>query len=524
MFNLTENQETFSKQVPKNLLANVLYFIVNVIIGLFLVPFFIESLGVASYALVPLATSLTGYVNLVVQSLNTSVSRYLTIDLQKKEFEKANITFNTALFGTLGIILVMLPFVVLISYYAPSFFDIPTSQENAARILFLGVISSFLLRAWGSNFGVSLFAYNRLDLQNMINAVNILVQVGLIILFFRLYSPNLVYIGLAYLIGAVVAFILTIIFSRKINPHIKVNIKEFRRLKVNEMTGMGGWIIVNQIGSLLFLQIDLIVVNKLFGAIAGGEYSVVLTWSMMLRTIAGMLVGVLTPVILTYYAKEKIDELINISKSTVKLTGLAMALPIGYICGFAPQLLSLWVGPEFAKLSLLMVLMLSHLVINLPVTPLFAINVAYNKVRIPGIVTFFMGIGNFLLAVMIPYITGWNYYGVAIAGAIMLTLKNAFFTPWYATRVLGISGTTFVNSMLPGVFAMILTGVVSGLVANYLQISGIISLLICGIILTAVYLLAVWEFGLKPLEKQTAGLFIPVKIRSRLSLEAKCDR
>ncbi|AKB63329.1 lipopolysaccharide biosynthesis protein [Methanosarcina mazei] len=524
MLNLTENQETFSKQVPKNLLANVLYFIINVIIGLFLVPFFIDSLGVASYALVPLATSLTGYVNLVVQSLNTSVSRHLTIDLQRKEFEKANITFNTALFGTLGIILLMLPFVVLISYYAPLFFEIPTSQENAARILFLGVISSFLLRAWGSNFGVSLFAYNRLDLQNLVNAVNILVQVGLIILLFRFYSPSLVYIGLAYLIGASVAFILTIVFSRKINPYLKVNIKDFRRSKVNEITGMGGWVIINQIGSLLFLQIDLIVVNKLFGAVAGGEYSVVLTWSMMLRTIAGMLVGVLTPIILTYYAKERIDELINVSKSAVKFTGLAMALPIGYICGFAPQLLSLWIGPEFAKLSLLMVLMLSHLVINLPVTPLFAINVAYNKVRIPGIVTFFMGIGNFFLAVMIPYLTGWNYYGVALAGAIMLTLKNAFFTPWYATKVLEISKTTFVNSMLPGVVAMIITTVVSNLISNYLQISGIISLFIYGIILTIIYLLVVWKFGLKQLERQTAGSFIPIKIRSRLNLEVKCDQ
>ena len=71
---------------------------------------------------------------------------------------------------------------------------------------------------------------------------------------------------------------------------------------------------------------------------------------------------------------------------------------------------------------------------------------------------------------------------------------------------------------------MVMTAGVSSLVANYLQISGIISLLICGIILTAIYLLVVWEFGLKPLERQTAGSFIPVKIRSRLNLEAKCDR
>ncbi|MCC4765385.1 oligosaccharide flippase family protein [Methanosarcina sp. DH1] len=524
MLNLTEHQEIFSKQVPKNLLANILYFILNVIIGLLLVPYFIDSLGVASYALVPLATSITSYVNLVVQSLNTSVSRYLTIDLQKREFKKASITFNTALFGTLGIILIMLPFVVLISYYSPSFFKIPTSQENDARILFLGVIGSFLLRAWGSNFGVSLFAYNRLDLQNLVNAVNIIVQTSLIVILFKLYSPNLVYIGLAYLIGAIAALVLSIFFSRKINPHLKVNVKDFCRSKVNEITSMGGWVIIDQIGSLLYLQIDLIVVNKLFGTIAGGEYSVVLTWSTMLRAVAGMLVGVITPIIYTYYATGRINELINISKFTVKLIGLAMALPIGYICGFAPQLLTLWIGPKFAKLSLLMVLMLCHLVINLPIMSLFAINFAYNKVKIPGIVTFLMGIGNFLLAITIPYITGWNYYGVALAGAIMLTLKNAFFTPWYATKVLGISRITFVNSMVPGVFAMVVTAGVSFLFGNYLQISGIISLVTYGIILTSVYLSVIWGFGLNKLEKQIVGSSIPVKLRSGLSLEVKCNR
>ena len=136
MVNLTEHQEAFSNQVPKNLIANVSYFILNVISGLFLVPYFINSLGVASYALIPLVTSLTTYVIIVVQSLNTSVSRYITINIHKKEFKEANLTFNTALFGTLGIILLIFPLVVLISYYSPFIFDIPTNQTNAVRILF----------------------------------------------------------------------------------------------------------------------------------------------------------------------------------------------------------------------------------------------------------------------------------------------------------------------------------------------------------------------------------------------------
>jgi membrane protein EpsK len=489
-----------------------------------LVPFFIDTLGVASYALIPLATSLTGYVNLVIQSLNISLSRYLTIDLQRKEYKKANKTFNTALFGTLAIILLILPLIVIISYYAPSFFEIPENQEKAARILFLGVIIAFLLRAWGSNFGVSLFAYNRLDLQNLVNAINLLVQTGLIVVFFKLYSPSLVYIGLAYLIGALVAFFVTIFFSRKINPHLKVNIKDFSKSNIKEITEMSSWITINQIGSLLFLQIDLIVVNKLFGTVAGGEYSIVLTWSILLRTIGGMLVGIFTPVILTYYAKEKIDELIDLSKSILKFVGFAMALPIGYICGFAPQLLSCWVGPEFAKLSPLMFLMLSHLVINLPVIPLFSINVSYNKVKIPAVVTLFMGIGNFLLAIIIPYLTGWGYYGVAAAGAITLTLKNAFFTPWYATKVLGISKTTFISSILPGVFSMLIIAIVSHLMGEHLHSSGIVSLIIYGFILTLVYLPVVWIVGLNQAERRATGTIVPFKQKSRLELELKTYR
>jgi O-antigen/teichoic acid export membrane protein len=516
LLNLTEKQETFSKQVPKNLIANGIYFMLNAIIGILLVPFFVNSLGVASYALVPLATSITNYINLVVQSLNTSVSRYLTIDLQRNEIGKANVTFNTAVFGILGLILLIFPLAILVSYYAPDFFKIPENQESAARILFLGVISSFLLSSWSSNFGVSLFAYNRLDLINIINAISTLVQVGLMVLLFKLVSPNLIYIGMSYFLGSIAAFIVTIFFSQKINPYMKINIKDFHRSKVKEITQMGGWVIINQIGSLLFLQIDLIVVNKLFGTAAGGEYSIVLTWSMMLRSIASMLIGVLTPITLTYYARGKTDELINISKAAVKLTGLAMALPIGYICGFAPQLLTIWVGPEFAKLSPLVILMLVHLAINLPVTPLFAINIAYNKVRLPGVVTFIMGIGNFLLAIIIPYITGWNYYGVALAGAIMLTLKNAFFTPWYATKVLEISKTTFINSMIPGVVAMIVTGVLSGMIENYLQISGLVPLVICGLVLTIVYMYISWEFCLKQSEKNIVESFLPLRIKNIL--------
>ncbi|MDG6219780.1 MAG: oligosaccharide flippase family protein, partial [Candidatus Thermoplasmatota archaeon] len=417
MFKINPKQPSLIKQIPKNLIFNFGYFGINIIIGLLLVPYFIDTLGVTGYALIPLATSMTSYVNLVILSLNSSVSRHLTINLQKEDYKTANKTFNTALFGTLFLVLLMLPMTLVISYYAPEFFSIPGNQKQDATLLFIGVICAFILRAWSGNFGVSLFAYNRLDIQKIIDSINLLVQVALIVFLFTTFSPKLSYIGLSYFSGAFIASVFTVYFSRQINPHLKVRFNDFDLSQLKKITEMGGWITFKQIGALFFLQIDLIIVNRIFGTVEGGEYSIALMWSILLRGIAGLLAGVLVPVVLSYYAKNRIEEIISMSKSSVKFMGIAMALPIGLVCGFSPVILSIWVGSEFIKLWPLMIILLLPLAINLSILPLISISIAYNKVKIPALVLFFMGIGNLLLAIALSLVTNLGYYGVAIAGA-----------------------------------------------------------------------------------------------------------
>lgn len=523
MLNLTDQQETFSKQLPKNLIANMAYFIINILIGILLVPFFIDTLGVASYGIIPLATTMTSYVNLVTQSLNASVSRYLTIDLQKQDYKKANITFNTSLFATFGIILLMVPLVLVVSYYSPVFFNVPVNQKEDVFILFLGVMGALLVRTLGSIYGVSLFAFNRLDLQNFIYSVNIIIQFLLILILFSLYSPKLSYIGYSYFIAAIVTLFLTVIFSKKVNPHFSVNSHDFRISQVKDLGITGGWITIDQIGTLLLFQIDIIVVNKLFGTAAGGEYSIILMWNTLIRTVAGMLAGVLTPVILTCYAKKKFEELVIISKSAVKIMGLSMALPIGLICGFSPLILSLWVGSEFTRLSPLMWLLLSHLAINMSVLPLFPINVSYNKLRIPALVTIFLGIVNLLLAVIIPSITGWGYYGVAVAGVVVLTARHFFFVPVYATKVLGISNNPFKNSMIQVILSTVIVSGIASMIYYFFNISNIINLVSCCGVISLVYLPMIWLGFMSQSERRTIGSLIPPRIVNILRINVNCD-
>jgi len=505
--------DDFREQFLKNLFGNIAFFVVSILIGILLVPYFIDTLGIAAYGLIPLATSLMSYVTLITDSLNIAVSRFLTVDLQKKDYKKANKTFNTALFGLSGIIALLIPVVVLLSYYAPKIFNVPAGQESEVIVLFLGVSAAVLIRSWSSNFTVSLFAYNRLDLQNMLNIIALFVQVSLIVLLFTTFSPQLGYIGCAYLVSSIVFLFGAILLSKRINPNLSVKPQDFDRSRLHELTQMGWWSIVNQIGSLLFLQIELIIVNLLFGATVAGEYAVVLLWATIIRGIAGTLAGVLNPMILTYYAKEKFDQIIQVSKSAVKGLGLFIALPIGFICGFAPIILTLWVGPEFAHLAPLMWVLTLPLVINLCVLPLFIITVAFNKVRIPGVVTLFMGFGNVILAISLPLLFGWSYYGVAIAGAIILTLKNSFFTPWYATKIMNISANTFTKSMISGLLATVIIAGFSAIIGTIFIPSSWINLAIfCGII-SIVYIIIVWYIGFNQYEREIFTSYIPKKVR-----------
>ncbi|AKB30493.1 hypothetical protein MSSIT_3774 [Methanosarcina siciliae T4/M] len=500
--NINVNEDNISKQFGKNVMMNALSFIIGILIGLLLVPYFIEKLGVAAYGIIPIATSVSTYIGIFTQTTNASVSRYLTLDLQKKDFKKANITFNTSLFGIIAIVLTLTPLIFILSYFSPKYINVPSNQETDVVILFFSVLGSFIIGTVGGLLQVSPFAYNRIDIIKGINIISTLTQVVLVVIFFILFTPSLMYVGLSYLISSIISFLISIYIFRSVSPSLKISSSYFDKRKLKEMFSTTGWMMINHIGGLLFLQTDIILVNILFGATSSGEYAVVLKWSTLIRTMTTLLTGILTPIYFTYFAKKQLKKIIATSSASIKLIGLSLALPIGCICGFSSNLLSLWVGEQFIKLAPLMWISLTHLIINLPVYSLSSINICFNKVRIPGIITILTGLGSILLSITLSHYTNLGYYSVAIAGATMLTLNNGFFISWYTAKLLGIKKSTFIFLLTPGIFAMLIIGVTAHVISQYIYFPSIISLIVCCIMLSLLYLFLIWLIALNQKEKE----------------------
>lgn len=498
-----------SRQFPSNIVTNISYYIINIIVGVLIVPYFVSRLGIESYGIIPLATAITGYIGIIVHSLNESVSRFITFDIQNKDFVSASKTFSTAILSMTIVFLLLLPMVFLISCGIPSFFNMPEGQEESVFVLVLGVCLALMLRAWSAVYTVQLFANNRLDLINIVNTVNLLVQYGFVILFFSVIKPNLALVGAASFLGAVVASVLAMILAKRICPEIRFSLRCFDCRKVIELSRTGWWLIVDRIGSMLFLQVDLLLVNRFFGARMGGEYAIALQWAILIRSFAIMMAGVLTPTILIYYTRKETERMTSVLLSSIKLLGLVVALPVGLICGLAPALLEVWLGVGYSHLSFLIVLLVAHMCYNMCILPVSSLYLAYNKMKIPGITTIALGLFNIFSIIMLIKVFKLNYYGAAIAGALALTIKNAVFNPLYASGILKISVYKILKCIFPGIYTCFIVTVSSYFLCKCVSSNPVVTLIFVSSIIIPIYLFITVYISINSQERNILKLFIP---------------
>ena len=107
MDNSTKNFGIF--QNLRNIASNISIFVVNLLISLWFTPYLIRNLGSEVFGFVPLANSVANFLGIITNSVNLSTGRYLTIEIEKQNLEESNQIFNTALLGTILLIIKYLP-------------------------------------------------------------------------------------------------------------------------------------------------------------------------------------------------------------------------------------------------------------------------------------------------------------------------------------------------------------------------------------------------------------------------------
>jgi O-antigen/teichoic acid export membrane protein len=421
-----------------NLIGNGTAFGVNLVVGIWFTAYLFRNLGPATYGLIPLATSVASYMSVLTLALTSSVGRCITIARGADNHAEVQRVFNTAFFGCVLFSLLLLPLMLLAAYFAPEMFSVPDGYENQTRILFAASGAVFLLTTATTAYGVAFFCRNRLDLSSSLNAGTTLLRVAVVWCLFQITVPSLWQVATGLLAAACLGTVVSVIFSRRLMPELQVRSSKFAAQTLRSLGATGAWVSVTQFGTILLLSLDLLMVNLLLGALVAGKYAIPLQLATLLRKLFTMIGGLFTPTIMSLHGAGRRDAMIAYVARAIRMVGLLAAIAAGLLCGFASELMTVWIGEDFANLAPLVWVMVAPLGMNLAVFPMFGLALTVNKVRGPAVVTILLGLLHVGVAYLLVERAGWGLYGVAVSSVALLSLKNLFYIPWYTARAVDI--------------------------------------------------------------------------------------
>ena len=433
------------KRTAINLAAKIISYSATLLISFFLTPYLVNNIGKEAYSFYPLANNFTSYMSVLTTALNSMASRYITISLEQKREELANTYFISILLANIILSLILIIPLSAIVVFLQYILDIPFELIFTVKLLFILVFISMIVNLITNVFGVACFSKNRLELASIQEIVVGGLKIGLYVLFFTCFQPNLIFVGVVAVIIALATGGIQFYYTKKLLPFIKYKRRYFNWSAIKEVLSSGIWNSVNQIGVILLSTIGLMMCNKLYGTAEGGDYSIALTIPTFINGIVNMLSSVFLPGLTIKYAHGNKDLIVHHVQNAQNIIGLIVNIPIAAFMAIGVNFFRLWtptVDPY--KLQRLSVLAIGYLLVTSVAWPISNLNTVMNKVKIPALVMLGTGLLNVVLIFISYWCMDWlGAYSIPLWQLILFVLNRVLFVGVYAARCLGVKKTTF---------------------------------------------------------------------------------
>lgn len=477
------------KQISSNLIVNILSFVILFIIGIWLTPYLLEHLGLIAYGFVPFAMFLSQYVSVLLNSINTSIGKFLLESIHKKDHSNTNKIFSTSLIIVISFIVIQSLIMSVLLFNINYFFSIPKTLTNDVINLFLLTFIGFSISIFRGLYNSSLFSFNRLDIIRSIDILQYISRLIIIVCLFLFYDVSLTSIGIANFVSAILTMIPTLYYFKKYTPEIKFSILDFDKSKVKEISKMSLWISINQIGVLLLGNIDLYFVNLLLDSKATGDYAIIVQIITIFKSIATLFAGLITPIIMKYYANSEFEKIKNTLIITNKFLSIFTGVMIGIILVFTSNLIFIWLGDEYTYLSKLISLSLLMLLFSIPTMHLFSVNIATNNVKLPAIIVIILGVINIILIFIFLKYTTYNLWAVITIKLFLEILFNSIFMPIYISRITKINILIFLKVPLMTIVITSIVYISLKYFNNYLLLESFLSILGFSVVMFCIFVI-----------------------------------
>ena len=451
-----------SSKITFHMIASVVAFAVSICISLFITPVIVEQLGNAAYGFVSLANNFVNYAVLFTVALNSMESRFVSIELYKKNYEDANKYFTSIFAANVIIALVFAPIMIAFVMKMDSFLNIPKDILGDVKITFAIVFLQFIIEILTSRFEIATFVTNRLNLYYINQIIASIIRLFVILIGFKVFSVRIIFLVLGSLLGKLFVASRNVHYTKSFIPELKIRKQYFDFHCIKEVVSAGIWNLVSKLSGILLDGLDLLIANLFIGATEMGALSLSKTVPALFMTLRGTLDYPFVPPMTKCYARNDIPGVVKYARMGNKILGVFMIAPMAVFLIFGESFFKLWVPSQDARLlEVLSILSIISLLAGSCINSIFSIFTITNKVKLNSLVILMTGLATTATVFLLLQHTSLGVYAIAGVSSVFGLIRNFIFTPLYGAYCLKIKWSTFYHEIITGNICLVINALLS---------------------------------------------------------------
>jgi O-antigen/teichoic acid export membrane protein len=509
-----------NRAVLRNTVSNYAGKIGTLGIWFLLTPFILSRLGVTMFGLWVLVGSIAAYGSLFDLGIAGAVVKYTAEYHAKGDDYRASSLIATALILYTFLGLIVFAIVVLLAPTFPILFNIPQEQRSTA-------VSLILLSGLGAGLSIPLGTaaavlrgLQRFDLVNLISITGTLLYASSAIIALILGGGVIALVAGGILVNLVMQ-IPSVWLVHRVAPDLRFRWRGTDLRMVRTVVNFSSTLFVLNLNGYLETKTDEIVIGASLPVSAVTPYNIARKLGMLPQMLTEQFLSLIMPLASVLHTKNDPARLRSLYIVSTRVT-LALVVPLGFILAiWADSILTIWIGPSFAKYAYLVIIFTVVSIIDTSQWPAGLVLQGMARHKLLALGSLASGITNVALSLVLVRMYGLA--GVAVGTLIPTTAVCLGFVFPYAMKSLGVSPRVAIREMiapalLPSVPMLIAMGFMKALPGTQ-SLVFMMSVSSAGLVIYAFGYLSIGGDSIEgqAIRRSALGAFKHAKMRLRFS-------
>ncbi len=459
----------------RNILAGWTAHLVIVLIGFFLMPYILGTVGEAQYGAWVFINAIAGYSSLIYSGFGATICRFVADLSARKQWAKLNSVVSTI--QAIYLLTATLVFIVtaLFAWWAPSL-------DKWGELSVVEIQGSILIVGCTIGLGMVASVYGGVlvGTQQIATLHGIEVVLGIIRLLLTVLCLDqqygLITLSMIFLVTTMVEHTIIAFFAYRHFPQLSIAPWKAERTAFAECVSFSAFNAIAQVAECLIYFTDTIIIGLILGPLAVVPYQIGLRIAQMIQIPVARIGEAVLPRAGELYA---LNDKAGLSRLVNQGMGLAFLLSGGFLIGayyFGELLIRTWIGQQYADSHLILVLLVASQLIALPMVVVRKALLGIGQVRVQAWIDLLEALINLVLSLIFIY--WWGIIGVALGTIIPLYVVELALLLPYAMPQLGLTRRELWKTVLaPQIPALVALIVFCDFVSPHVPASGWIPLL-----------------------------------------------